>query len=572
MSRPKRARHDAWAILIVAAAVRLAFALDTRGDLLFSILTIDARSYCDLAARFAAGDFAWGREALWFPPLYPALLGALFRALGPDPVWAKAAQFALGAATAAIVTRIGGRISRAGGIVAGLLLAFSPVALFHESQLLYTSLSVFLTALFIAALLQALDRPGGRRALLAGGALGLLGLTRSNALLFLPVAAWLAFRRGGGRPAAALAAGTMLVLLPVLLRNGIRAGEWTPLTVNGGFLFADGFAEGSAGARAVRRMPQDYGPGGSFQREAEAASGRPLSLAEASRFHRDRTLARIREDPGAALRVTARKAALLATAREIDDNLGFPTVRNRSIWLSWLPSPWAWMLVPAVLGAVMLAGRRDAAGAVAWVLIAYAIVYCTSILPFFVNARYRLPLLVPLAALGGGAVAALGAALRAREVPARLLPAGLAAGVAAFAALRDPGVRTDPALELLAVGAALEQAGHHEDALSATDRALARKPDLAGAHHNRALSLRALDRREEALAAAERATALDPGMAAAWTTRGALLAEEGRIEEALPCFRRAVELAPEDAAARANLQQALRGSGQASEEPPARPR
>ncbi|MGQ0721753.1 MAG: tetratricopeptide repeat protein [Candidatus Eiseniibacteriota bacterium] len=331
-------------------------------------------------------------------------------------------------------------------------------------------------------------------------------------------------------------------------------------------MFADGFAEGSTGGRSVRRTPEDFGPGGTFHREAEEAVGRSLSLAEASRHHRDRTWERIVRDPGEALRVTARKAALLATGREIDDNLGFPTARDRSSLLAWMPSPWAWLLIPGVFGAVALSGRRDAAGRTAMVLTAYAIAYCVSILPFFVNARYRLPLAVPLAVLAGGALAQIGA-LRGGAPRGRLVPAVIVAAFAAFAALRDPGVRPDPALELLAVGAALERAGHHEDALVVTDRAIALDPRLGGAHQNRALSLRSLERRAEALAAAKEAARVEPELAAAWSTWGALLAEDGRIEEALPAFRRAVELAPEDAGARANLRQALEAVGQAAGSP-----
>jgi tetratricopeptide (TPR) repeat protein len=333
--------------------------------------------------------------------------------------------------------------------------------------------------------------------------------------------------------------------------------------VNGGFLFADSFAEGSVGGRAMARSPEDFGPHGAFHREAERALGRSLTLAEASSWHRLRTLADLARNPGRALRLTLRKLRLLASARELDDNLGFPMARERSGVLAWLPSPWAWFLAPAVAGAVLGLRARGAAGPLAVSVTAYAAAYMASLLMFFVNARYRLPLVVPLAVLSGIGV---DLAWRARKRPGRTLlaAAGAAAAVAAIA-VADPGVRTDPAFELLAVGAALQRDGRHTEALEATDAALALAPALPAAHQNRALSLLALDRREEALRATGEAVRLDPDLAQAWITRGAILAEDGRVEEALPAFLRAAGLLPDDPAALGNLALALHATGRHAE-------
>jgi tetratricopeptide (TPR) repeat protein len=571
----KLGRRDVLAVFLSAIALRVVFAWEIRGDPLFSILAIDAQYYFELARAAAAGDWLWTRsgEPLWFAPLYPALLGALFRTIGPDPAWVRMLQLGLGAGTAALGAVLGGRVSRAAGWTAGLLLATCPVAIFYEGQLLYTSLAVFLTALFLERLTAAVRTRGVGGAAGAGIVLGLLGLTRSNSLLFLPVAVLLLARCAGRRPAAAIGVGTLLVLAPVFVRNGVVGDSWTSLSVNGGMIFATGFAPESVGGRALQRSPSDFGPHGAFQREAERALGRPLTLAEASRYDRDRTLRSIRDDPAGALRLTVRKLALLVTAREIDDNLGFALLRDRSRVLSWLPAPWAWLVIPAAFGAgTYLAGRagrgRSApdrqARQVVGILSLYVAVYSASLLLFFVNSRYRFPLAVPAAVLAG---AGGEAAVRLARVRAwrRLGAAAAAAAVVGWLALRDPGVRADPALGLVAVGAALERDGRHEDALRVTERALAIDPGVAGAHQNRALSLLALGRAEEALRATEAATRLDPDLAAAWLTRGAILARSGRIEEAVPAFRHAAELQPDDPAALGNLARALAATGHPDE-------
>ena len=557
MSRvPQWIRGGPAVVFLVALAFRALFLLEVRADPFFSILAIDASSYHDLALRFAGGDLWFGREPLWFAPLYPVLLGTLYTLFGPEPFLARALQLLLGAVTAALGAHLGGRISRRAGWGAGLALALSPVLVSYENQLLYTSLAVFLTAAFLAALLSAGDSPRPVRSIGAGLLLGGLGLVRSNALLFLPFAVWLLVRRRGVRHGAAFALAAAVALSPVLLRNGLVAGTWAPMTVNGGMIFATGFAEDSRGGRALLRTPTDFGPRGAWHREAEREVGRSLTLGEAADHHRDEALARIRERPGWALGLTVRKFLLLLNAREIEDNLGFPLLRERARTLAAWPAPWAWFLVLGAVGAaaaVFVPGRRLREARVHGL---FLVVYGASLLPFFITARYRLPLVVPLAVLGAFGLDAVVSAIREPR-GRRLIALGACAAVAMWGALRAPGVRASPALEWVAVATGLERAGRHEDALAAINRALALDASVPGAHHDRALTLHSLGRDEEALPSAREATRLDPDLFEAWLTEGAILASLGRIEEALPRFRRAVELRPGHRGAQENLARAL---------------
>lgn len=565
MRKPARALDgDVARVAACALALRAAFALETARDPLFHAVAIDARFYRDVAVRFAQGDVLLGHAPLWYAPLYPALVGVVFAVAGVRPALIVAAQLLLGILTAVLALRLGRRISPLAGRVAGFLVALSPVPLVYESQLLYTALALFLTAAFLGAQLRAAQEGKTGVAAGAGGLLGLLSLVSGSALLFAPFGAWEVFRRRGLRAAGAFAGAVALVLAAVLLRNGLVGGAWTPLTVNGGMLFATGFDPESHGGRALLRTPSDFGPDGAYLREAERAAGREMSLAEASRWESDRTWDRIRADPRWALGLVAKKAALLLNAREIDDNLGLSIFAQRSRVLRWLPAPWAWVVLAALVGVVLAGPRRDDAGADARLLATFALVYAASLLPFFVTARYRLPLLVPLAVLAGAGVEGVRAALRRGATRALVMPA-VAVTVAAPLVLRDPGLREEPALAWNAVGAALVTEGRPADALALLDRAVAEDPRLAGAQQNRSLALLALGRADEALAAAEAATQLDPDLGEAWLTKGALLARAGRVADALPSFRRAAELRPSDPRALENLARALALTGQPAE-------
>ncbi len=527
-------------------------------------LAIDARFYHDMGVRFAQGDVLFGPGPLWFAPLYPYVVGACYRAFGAFPGVVLALQLALGVLTAWLGWRVAARFSRGAGLVAGLLLALTPVSPVYEIQLLYTAVAVALTAAYLAAQLRAARREALAPAFGAGALLGLLSLASASALLFAPFGAWRLDGARRARRALAFAAGVALPLLPVLVRNGVVGGEWTPITANGGMLLATGFAPESLGGRALLRTPSDFGPGGAYVREAEAATGREMTLAEASRWHRDAALARIRDDPAWAAGLVARKIGLLANAREIDDNLGPSSFAERVGMVRFAPAPWAWFALGAVAGIGFALRRRDAAAGEARTLALFAVVYAASLLPFFVTARYRLPLVVPCAVLAGFAFHATRDAWRAGRRRELVAP-GLIVLACAPLVFRDPGVREDPALRRNATGAALLGEGRAAEALALLDRAIAEDPALPGAHANRALALLELGRSEEALAAATEAARLDPALASAWQTRGAILARGGRMEEAVESFRRAAELGPRDPVAWGNLARALAETGRYAE-------
>jgi tetratricopeptide (TPR) repeat protein len=553
-------RLDAALVVVAAAALRIAFAWETRDDPLFHALAIDARSYHDLGVSVASGDVLFGRDPLWFGPLYPLLVGGLFRVFGANPEPVILLQWGLGTVSAWLAWSLGRRFSRAAGLTSGLLVAVMPSLLVYEGQLLYTSLAVFLAAAHLVAFLGASDAGSPSRAAIAGAWLGALALVASSALLFVPVGAWRLGRRRGGRAATFFVLGVAAWLAPVFLRNGLVAGEWTAVPVNGGMLFATGFDRESVGGRAQLRLPTDFGPDGSYRRDAETAVGRRLSLAEASRWHRDQALARIAEDPAWAIGLVMKKVALLFTVREIDDNLGLGTFAERARTLRCLPAAWAWVLLPGLLGAALALRGRDDRAHDANSLGAFVLVFALSLLPFFVSARYRAPLVVPLAALAGHAVHAVPGALRRGNL-ARAAGSLVILVAATVAAFRDPGVREDRALQLNAVGAAILNEGRAAEALAILDRTVAADPGLAGAHANRSLALLALDREEEALAAARAATRLDPSLGSAWMTEGAILARGGRFDEALPAYRRAAELAPTNSRALSAYARCLAATG-----------
>src|SRR3954469_5663792 len=122
------------------------------------------------------------------PPLYPTLLAL--------PSWLRLDSYAtpgvwsrlLRAAAVVLIGLLGRRVggSRV-GLLAAAIAAVYPALWMLDSSLRSESLYLPLIALVLLLAYGLRDRPGWRRAALLGGAIGLAALTRSEALLLVPL-------------------------------------------------------------------------------------------------------------------------------------------------------------------------------------------------------------------------------------------------------------------------------------------------------------------------------------------------------------------------------------------------
>jgi hypothetical protein len=222
-------------------------------------LTGDEPSWIEIGrqiGRPAIGFSPLRSNLIFYPPVYPYFVGALFRAFGTmrAVLWA---QVLLGALLVPLVGRAGalafGR--RAGTLAAGAT-AFYPELLWYPAH--YWGETVFLLLLWGAIeRTLAADARGSRRVAVAAGFLwGLTTLTRELALYLVPLAAlWMA-RPGADRvgqafkirdltprvrlpgPAAGRAAllvlAAVLTVAPWTIRNAIVFHTFIPVSTMGG--------------------------------------------------------------------------------------------------------------------------------------------------------------------------------------------------------------------------------------------------------------------------------------------------------------------------------------------------
>ncbi|HET9553572.1 MAG TPA: tetratricopeptide repeat protein [Anaeromyxobacteraceae bacterium] len=546
-SPPSPWRAPLATVFAVALVVRAAVLWQLAGSPVTRFLIGDAATY-DAWARDLLANGWLGREVFYQSPLYPYLMGALYAVAGPSPMAVRVVQVVLGAGSCALIARAGRDLfGPAAGLAAGLLLAFYPPAVYFDVLIQKSSVDAFLLCLALAGLARGLERPSPARFAGVGLALGVLLLSRENALLVVLAAVLFLLlhfreeplrRRAGWGGALALAAA--LPVLPVAARNAYLGGELVPTTYAFGPSLFIGNARGADGMYVALRP--DRGDA-RYERQdatelAEAAVGHALRPTEVSRYWARRAMEEIGADPGRWLRLVWRKWLLVWNGAELGDAEDVYTYGEEAPLLG-LPLRvfgFGTLLALAALGAVLTAAEWRRLGFLHLTLAAYAV----SVTIFFVFARYRYPLVPPLVLLAAGGLARLPEV--AAERRRRLLAAGGAAAIAAAAVssltLVAPGELRAPSRYNL--GNHLAAAGELPAALAQYDRALAEKPDYRAASFNRAGLLARLGRRDEAVLAYRRHLGAFPDDAASQTNLAALLVESGRPAEGAALLRQAL--------------------------------
>ena len=531
------------AIILVAAALFRAiyFIFYDRNGILFDGLILDSALYDAWAQRLAGG--AWlGTQAFYHPPLYPYLLGLLFKVAGHSLALVYLLQGLLGLVNVFLIHRAGAALfgPRAGILAAAGAALYGPFP-FHEMKFLGTTLGLTLGLLSLTLLIgaeeaaaraPALGRaPAGRRSggtmvrwLAAGLSIGVASACLPGTVILAPLyAASLAWRRAV--PAAfSLLLGTVLGLLPVTVHNLYVAGDFLPLSGQGGTTFYQGNNPNAAGGFNV--LPGFTGAPESQAAEeqsiAERETGRPMRRSETSAHFFRKGLAFIASSPGVWLGLEFRKLAALLGDYEGSTEYSIYYERDQIPWLRILALPFAAIAGAGIAGLLRAGLPRPPAIA----LFLYTVQAALTPLIFYVSSRYRLPLVPALLIYGGHLVDASWSEFRRGGAPSSGQVRSLAlAGGLALVSFFPLGAQKDSAEANVHynIGNLLADRGRHVEAIASFDRAVARWPRNAYAWINRGNSLDRLGKEDEALASYRRAEEESPGSWPAIKAQGIIL-------------------------------------------------
>ncbi len=568
-NRSKENQTAVWFLILAICAliVRVIYLVQARAnDPLFFAPQMDALYHHQWALSIAAGT-RFIDDAFFRAPLYPYFLGLLYKVLGTNLFWVKFVQAVIGSANCGLVyllarkillfhgrelkTRTGENVAR----ISGLVMAFYPLVIYFDGELLIPSLLGFLILLGLVLLFRSHDLD--RQWWIPGLVFGLAAIARPNVLAFLvlvPVGFFLEYRRSAWRRMGWFLGAAVLIILPVTVRNYIVSGRPVVIAWQGGTNFYIGNNPESDGVTAILPGTRASWWGGynDVKRFAERSAGKPLKGAEIDRYWMEQGLEFWRAHPAKALSLVARKLFLLVSGYEVSNNRDIYFFKHCS-FLNLLIFNWRFLKFPfGLLFPLALVGfylsRRIKRRLVPIYLFLGA--YGLSFVLFFVTARFRMPM-VPLFII----MAVYGVA-RVRRLEKQKLRAPIAVLVISFILvnlnLAGVGRKADQAQNHLTVAMAEHETGKPNEALAELRQALV-YDSAANVLMLEATILMESGQPGNAEQAALAAVRVAPENAGVYGTAGDIYAGMGRFDLASGYFGKAVELDPYSVQAWNNL-------------------
>ncbi|MCK4409413.1 MAG: tetratricopeptide repeat protein, partial [Candidatus Eisenbacteria sp.] len=459
--------------------------------------------------------------------------------------------------------------------------ALYPLFIYFSNELLIVSLIVLLDVLVVSVLLRADESPRRGRWFAAGALMGTSAIARPSVLVFLPALfcwMWWRARSASGeacvsvqrpRSSAALKVGAArfaivvlgvaAVVLPVTLRNYVVGRDFVPIASQGGINFFIGNNSTSDGASAVMPVLGESWENEDVVRVAETHRGRTLRPSEVSGFWYEKGREFLAENPGAAAGLYVRKFALFWDSYELANNKDIYFFGGMSPvfrWLRWLGFGVVGPL--AVLG-MFLTVRRNGA---AMLVMLFVLSYMAGVLLFFVNARFRLPVVPFLLLFASAAVLRLGEMAARGRVKEFLIAVLALAGIGLFVNHDFYDTHAgDRAQTHMTLGRASAAQGMHEDAVREYRRAIEISPRYAKAYNSMGLALEELGRGDEALSAYLASAEKDSSLASVRNNIGSFLLGRGEVAEAAAWFEEAIALDQYMEQAHMNLSMVLAQEG-----------
>lgn len=377
---------------------------------------VDSIAYLQIAERLLQGHWQ-DPSAAFLQPGYPVFIGLAQICFGKTLAGILAAQIVLDALTAVICGKIAFFLTQKKwlGFLAGIAYACYGQAIFYSAVLLDVTL---LTALVTLALWQAIAWEKNTSpfhaitAALAAGSATLLKPFVAPILIFFIARVWI--KRTNGRVFAGV--GCVLVLialfLPFAIRNHFTVHQWTPYAQHSGLNFYIGNNPLATG-----------GPTG-----IEGVEDLPITGAmQTSRTHWFKKSADfIVDEPGAWLRLCAKKLSLFWNKYELWDNVSYE-LSSRQI--PFYRYPWVrieWVLPLAFLGLGLTAFALNRS--ITFYVAAFVASQMLAVIAFYVSDRFRIPLAPSLIALSAYAVGSAIEQFRRPKIPQIFLMAALLAG------------------------------------------------------------------------------------------------------------------------------------------------
>ena len=243
-------------IFLLAFGVRLLSWHDTRLEVgkVQTTVSVDYKRVAQLLRQGGVASFLSSSSplsdlnTLGHPPGYSILVAIVYSVCGDSDTAVQFVQIVCDALAAVIILLIVGELlPLSAAVVTGMLAALSPQFAWNSVLLLPDSLAVLPILLAVYCLARAVKNPRLVTFIIAGALVGVSCWLRANAMLltfFLAAAVLLLFpRERRRRYALAVVCGTLLIVLPLTIRNAIVFHRFIPLSLGAGQTLLEGIAD-----------------------------------------------------------------------------------------------------------------------------------------------------------------------------------------------------------------------------------------------------------------------------------------------------------------------------------------
>ncbi len=382
-------------IFLFSFALRLIYLLQIQANPHFNVPTMDPLYHDVWAQNIASGN--WLGSSIFFrAPFYPYFLALVYKLFGHGYFIPRLIQHIVGSFSCILVYFLARKLyNRSVAVIASLIASSYGILIYFESELLLDSFLVLFDILLILYLLNTRDNPKKYRWLICGLILGLSAITRPNILFCIPfIWLWIYLSFKGRVKLKTLSAycailllGMMVLVAPVTLRNYIVGKDLVLISSQGGINFYLGNNPQADGMSAIF-----YGADWQyrdFQFTAQKETGKNLKPSQISGYYYQKGLDFILGQPAKSSKLLLKKLYLFWNKIEISNNQDIYFFKRYSSLIRILPLGF-WIIGPLALTGIAISflERRKI-----FLPFIFVISYMVTVVLFFVNARFRLPVI-----------------------------------------------------------------------------------------------------------------------------------------------------------------------------------
>ncbi len=382
-------------LILTAAFIKLIY-LNSYADLPdWNFLTVDNYFHHNWATVMSDGDIL-GSSTYFRAPGYIFFLAIIYSLVGSSIVAARIAGLLVGLASILMTYKLTERVlDKRVALVAGFIQTFYPIFIYFDGELLLDPLSVLLTQVSLYYLVRTIQDENSGYLALSGFFTGLAAITRPTALLLIPITIitilflkekfphWM-------RALPLYLFSAAIVIGPISARNFILADDPVMISSQGGINFYMGNNEDADGFSAT--MPEPLGANWRIEdinHIAMEESGRQLKPSEVSSYWYQQGIDWITSNPIHFVNLYFKKLSLFLVNNELSNNRSIGAFSKKVPLLNLNPISFGLILPFALIGFALGFKKRPELRPV----IGYVLLYILALSFFFVNARFRLPIL-----------------------------------------------------------------------------------------------------------------------------------------------------------------------------------